>query len=508
MPIQSSELQQLSTYQDRLTGPLPPTIESAARVAPTTFLTRISGTVSIETITPVTGGAHLICLVFTDPFPAAFLTTGNIATALQPVQNNATFLMFDPLSNKYFASAGGSAVGPGGGSVASFLAEGGQVVWTSNYNFTVTAATYFINGTQFNSPPTDITLTAAHATLDRIDVIAVTSSGTVVVITGVAAAQPSEPDIDPATQLKLGIVFVAANTTQPVGVVSTTLYAENAGGPTEWNWASVGAGWDVNSTINPIPPSTKSIDGTSIAAASYVEGTIPSGTISLPNFRLVIIPIRPKSTWTSGKGLQVSFRNSAGVLMGLAVTINRTGTFGFVHSSFVYQIVAIPVELFGLSPLDAVSKIRITNFGGSISLNMDNILLQVGGAVTPLNFLTQAQADARYRLISEVVEIDLGTVGAAETINLDGKMAANYLLTLDENLTLTLQNPAVGGHYMFIFKQDATGTNTVTFSPVPLWSGGAAPVITPAANAISLVTLAYSAVSGGKYLGAANLNNS
>lgn len=500
-----TNIQNLSPFQDKFTSILPPTIEAAAVIAPTTFLTKISGTAQLESVAPPVDGAHLLCLVFTDAAPGAFLTTGNIGSSVTPVQNQAVFLMFDPILNRYYPTVASSGGGGAAVSQTSFLVTGGQVVWTSLYNFTVTAASYFIQGVQYSSPQTDVTLTAAHATLDRIDVIAVNSSGAVVVITGVAAAQPSEPDIDPATQLKLGIVLVTANTTQPAGVSSLTLYAENAGGPTEWNWAATGVGWNVNSTNNPIPPSTKSIDGTNVASAAYVEGTIPSGTLNLTTYRQVNIPIRPKSAWSNGRGLQVSFRDVNGVLLGLNVTINRTGTFGFNHATIAYQIVSIPIELFGVAPSDAVSKIRITDFGGAINLNMDNITFQAGGAVTTLNFLTQDQADARYRQISEVIEINLGTVGATETINLAGKLAANYFLTLDENLTLTLQNPVVGGHYMFIFKQDGTGTNTVTFSPVPLWSGGAAPVITPDANAVSLVTLAYSNVNGGKYLGAANL---
>ena len=395
MPIARADLQKLSTYQDRLTSLLPPTIESAAVIAPEQFLSRVSGTVAISTIVPVTDGAHLICLVFTDSSPAAFLTTGNIGSAVTPTQNAAIFLMYDPVLGKYFPSSASSSAGAGIAQT-SFLVTGGQVVWTSAYNFTVTAATYFINGVQYSSPQTDITLAAAHATLDRIDVVAVNSLGQVVVITGTAAAQPSEPDIDPGTQLKIGFVFVAASSTQPT-VTSTLLYAENAGGPTEWNWAVTGVGFDVNSTNNPIPPSTKSIDGTNVAAAAYAEGTIPTGTINVAAYRLLVLPIRPKSQWSNNRGLTISFRNSAGVLLGLNVNINRSGTFGFDHTNINYQVVAIPIEQFGLAPTDLVSKIRITDFGGAINFNIDNVTLQQNGATqAPQTGLTQEEADARY----------------------------------------------------------------------------------------------------------------
>src|SRR5678815_5385132 len=115
----------------------------------------------------------------------------------------------DFASQQYVDDAIAAAISPANNQT-SFLVSGGEIVWQSAYTFLVSAAEYYILGVLYNSPQTTITLTAAHATLDRIDIIAVTASGTVVKVDGTAAAQPSEPDIDPGTQLKLGIVFVAA----------------------------------------------------------------------------------------------------------------------------------------------------------------------------------------------------------------------------------------------------------------------------------------------------------
>ena len=96
--------QQLSTVQDEH-QPKPPTIASAATIAPTTFLAFISGTVQIENITPPALGAHMLILIFTNAAPGTFLTTGNILNAVVPTQDLPTFLVYDPIQQKYYGCA-------------------------------------------------------------------------------------------------------------------------------------------------------------------------------------------------------------------------------------------------------------------------------------------------------------------------------------------------------------------------------------------------------------------
>jgi hypothetical protein len=85
-------------------SPLPPTLASATTVAPTTFLTFISGTTAIATITPPLTGAHLLMMIFTNATPTAFTTTGNIKAVATPAQNLPVFLMYNPVEAKYYAS--------------------------------------------------------------------------------------------------------------------------------------------------------------------------------------------------------------------------------------------------------------------------------------------------------------------------------------------------------------------------------------------------------------------
>lgn len=96
--------QNLSTVQSNK-QPLPPTIASAATIAPQNKMTFVTGTVQIANITPPTTGYCEITLTFTNAAPGLFLTTGNIQIAYQPIQNRPIDLCFDPSSNKWWVKA-------------------------------------------------------------------------------------------------------------------------------------------------------------------------------------------------------------------------------------------------------------------------------------------------------------------------------------------------------------------------------------------------------------------
>lgn len=85
--------------------PTPPTIASAATIAPTTRLTFLTGTVQVATITPPVSGYHELVLIFTDANPGALLTSGNIKTAYTPLQNKSFSLHYDPTTAKYWTEA-------------------------------------------------------------------------------------------------------------------------------------------------------------------------------------------------------------------------------------------------------------------------------------------------------------------------------------------------------------------------------------------------------------------
>ncbi len=101
----SLEFQNLSTVQSEL-QPKPVTIAAAATIAPKTFLTFISGTTAIATITPPVRGAHMLAFLFTTNQTGQFLTTGNIQQSTTTATVNIpVFLVYDPSTNKYYYRA-------------------------------------------------------------------------------------------------------------------------------------------------------------------------------------------------------------------------------------------------------------------------------------------------------------------------------------------------------------------------------------------------------------------
>lgn len=96
--------QDISTVANQ-NQPKPVTIASAATVAPSTYLTFISGTVAIATVTPPVSGAHQLCMIFTTTTPTAFTTTGNIKAVATPTQNIPLLLFYNPLEAKYYVKS-------------------------------------------------------------------------------------------------------------------------------------------------------------------------------------------------------------------------------------------------------------------------------------------------------------------------------------------------------------------------------------------------------------------
>lgn len=96
--------QNLSTVQSNQ-QPTPVTIASAATIAPTTKLTFLTGTTQLANIVPPVSGYCELTLCFTNAAPGAFLTTGNIKTAYQPIQDRPIDLCYDPVSAKWWVKA-------------------------------------------------------------------------------------------------------------------------------------------------------------------------------------------------------------------------------------------------------------------------------------------------------------------------------------------------------------------------------------------------------------------
>lgn len=86
--------------------PAPVTFTAAATIAPTTYVSFITGTTALATITPPVTGQHSLVLISKTTNWAGCLTTGNILVA--SITNGTTWLnranlfVYDPATAKYY----------------------------------------------------------------------------------------------------------------------------------------------------------------------------------------------------------------------------------------------------------------------------------------------------------------------------------------------------------------------------------------------------------------------
>jgi hypothetical protein len=78
------------------------------------------------------------------------------------------------------------------------------------------------------------------------------------------------------------------------------------------------------------------------------------------------------------------------------------------------------------------------------------------------------------------------------TINVDASLSNNFKVTLAGNRTLANPTNLGDGQVLnFKVKQDATGTRTLAYGTNYKWTGGTAPVLSTAANAVDVITCWY-----------------
>lgn len=327
------------------------------------------------------------------------------------------------------------------GAQGTYQVTGCSVVWSgTGYVYNVAACSYYIQGVLYTSPQTDITLTSAHATLNRVDVIAFNTSGAAVKIDGTAAANPSEPSIDPETQLRGVSIQVTANTTTPVGAANENVYLENA----EWTATDSGGHFNPNSTTNP-RTGTKDIEATNAVSGDFIK-LVRASSIDPSAYQQLVMWVRSKATWTGGRGALITLRLQ-GVTKGQTITL-QDNSYGFASSNTSsYQLIAVPLSQLAIPAGTLIDELRITRSGsGSIGFYVDDVVLQTTTNSAPVQGLTQTQADALY---------------AKRANNLSDLSSSTTALT---NLgvasaTLTLTNKTV----------DAEGTGNSITAPSKIW---------------------------------------
>lgn len=99
MAAETLNFQDYSTVQSCL-QPKPKTIAAANVIAPSGFLTILTGDVVIKTITPPMPSMHMIAILFAGV--AGVDATGNVATLKASVAGEVMLLVFNPLDSQYY----------------------------------------------------------------------------------------------------------------------------------------------------------------------------------------------------------------------------------------------------------------------------------------------------------------------------------------------------------------------------------------------------------------------
>lgn len=249
--------------------------------------------------------------------------------------------------------------------------SGCTVTWIANYDYEVSPCTYRIAGIVYTIPTsTNITLSAADPTNDRIDVFYVNTSSVAAVVEGTPANPAEEPDIDVSAQLKISFAVVEAASTQPTLAVDD-IYLENAGPPAEWTYSDNTANLNPASTNNPYAGSVD-IEGTNVTSGNQFTMTVGTTPV-FTDYVFLNFKIRSKATWAAGRVIAIQFFN--GVTPVGSTVVFGQGTYGFQSSiTASYQNISIPLGDFG--DITGATSVRfIRNGASTIGFYIDNIIL-------------------------------------------------------------------------------------------------------------------------------------
>jgi hypothetical protein len=359
--------------------------------------------------------------------------------------------------------------------------SGGKVTWLHDYVYNVSAATYLIDGVNYASPSTDITLSTADATDDRIDVFVLTTSNTAIAITGTPSTPAVEPAIDANTQLQISFADVNAGSTSPT-LNTDWIYQEN----TEWTTATSSPGTVNLSSTNTPYAGSKDIEGTSVAnntTISFTSATTPT----MGNYQSLVFEIKSKANWSTTKKWVLRFFNGT-TAIGNPVNFGSS-SYGFVSTSTSqYQTITIPLSDFG--SISTATKFVITqsNSSGTIGWFLDNVQLQGGGG---------GGTPSTVALVNDVTGTGTGTIPttvvAIRNKNIPtlaaGNLKFNGTIWVFDNATYLTGNQSI------TLSGDATGTGTTsipltlaTVNSSPGTYGSASQSLTGTVNGKGLLT--------------------
>jgi|TARA_R110000796_G_scaffold74014_3_gene166158 hypothetical protein len=239
-----------------------------------------------------------------------------------------------------------------------------SAIWSTGLTFLVSAETYYINNNIHTATAANVTLDAAHASLDRLDYLGAFADGTVGKVTGTPATTSlvTEPEYDPSDFFPIKLVLINTGDTTPTDpdtgetADTTLIFDEDTGSPTEWD-LTLNSGDLAVTTVDPYS-GTKSIEATN----SNLNDLMTFTWTSLKSTD----DITALSWWTklkadmSANSIRLSFHNG-NELVG-KVTYFNDGRNGFDSSNLSYQKITINRDDFIGLPSAQYDSIKISYF--------------------------------------------------------------------------------------------------------------------------------------------------
>ena len=298
------------------------------------------------------------------------------------------------------------------------IVTGLGVVYDQDLTFLMAAGSYYLDGELITAAAQSITLDAADASFDRIDVLYLDDAGILQKLTGTPAAAASQPTVDTTTQLFLTFIIVPALATSLPGIVTEVIYDEG----TDWT-ETASAGSIVIDSLNNPNSGTKCIEGTAVPAGVYVK--FVDAPFSFEGNGNLIFSIRSKGAWNTKRTLLIRWYEN-GVARGNQVTL-KEGAFGFASANTAdYQLIVIDKALFGIPSTVLPTEVRFTaggSGGTAIGFYLDPIKLQTMGETTG-GEVPDHNHDDRY---APLVLVPTAVTGTTYTIQASDKYTAKRL---------------------------------------------------------------------------------
>ena len=336
----------------------------------------------------------------------------------------------------------------------------GRVSWSGEgLVFQSTQITGSLNGNVINIPQNlNIVLDPADSTNDRFDLFVVNTDNTLTVLQGTPSANPVKPSIDQLTQFEIGFVRVSAGQSTPSELSNVTVYNEDLGQPTEWNFTtSLPAQIDPASTANP-QSGEKSIYFKDLPIEGLVTFEAASA-INASDIQSVTFKIK-KNSLSGAVNISFYLGNSTDNVGDAALIFD--GQFGFDGSNTSsYQNIVIDREDLNLPTVADITKIGFLvapGFDGYIDNIKVNQSTNIEIPQTPLEWATYTGTRAADNLYLKIGDYDDlfpkgSLITQATKIELDQalgniKILASDTITLGKEGT-SLAKPLVPGQITF-----------------------------------------------------------